>query len=300
MPLSANLKVRLISAAVMVVVIYGALVLSEYTRWAMMAAILTLGAWEYARMVSSKFNGSAGAAVPPGAEASAPKKGPGVAWLAGLVTFVFAIPHFPGLLDNSIALSASPDIWLWGVSIAAVLLFTLIGFRFVDISEMAPWIYLQLFGCAYFGIYAAGIFGLLTDYSGWRGIFPLLMVQIAIATADSGAYFTGRRFGKNKLAPSISSGKTIEGALGGAALTVLVVSLLGPKLLHTGFLANLGLGLILCLTAIVGDLFISILKRYTGTKDSSNLIPGHGGVLDRFDALFFSAPVAVFYLQLVQ
>jgi phosphatidate cytidylyltransferase len=117
---------------------------------------------------------------------------------------------------------------------------------------------------------------------------------------DDGADFTGRKFGRNKLAPTISSGKTREGAYGGVALTVLITALLGPKLLHTGLFANLGLGLVLALSAIVGDLFISILKRYTGTKDSSRLIPGHGGILDRFDALIFAAPIALFYLQLVR
>jgi phosphatidate cytidylyltransferase len=284
----SNLRLRLISAAVMIVVIYGALILSEQTRWAAMAAILALGAWEYSRMITAKYAGPED------------QKSPGASWLAGALVLAFTLPHYPGFLDNSVSLSASPDLWLWGVSIASVLVFTLLGFRYADISVMAPWIYLQLFGCAFFGIYASAAFGLLTDYPGWKGIFPLLMVQIAIAAADSGAYFTGRKFGKRKLAPTISSGKTVEGAMGGAALTVLVVALLGPKLLHTGLLANLGLGLALSGTAILGDLFISILKRYTGTKDSSNLIPGHGGVLDRFDALLFAAPVAVFYLHLVQ
>lgn len=284
----SNLTVRLISAAVMLVLTYTALILGPYSRWAVMSLILSVGAWEWSRMITSKYSGPDNG------------KSPHVAWLAGLFVFTFTLAHFPGLLESAVSLSASPDIWLWGASIAAVLTFTLIGFRFADISIMAPWIYLQLFGCAFFGIYAAGAYGLLTESPGWKGIFPLLMVQIAIATADSGAYFTGRKFGKNKLAPTISSGKTIEGALGGAALTVLIVALLGPKLLHTGLLANLGLGLVLSVTAIVGDLFISILKRYSGAKDSSNLIPGHGGILDRFDALLFSAPVAVFYLHLVQ
>lgn len=284
----SNLAVRIISAAVMLLLIYGALVAGVHSRWAVIALILAVGAWEYARMIDSKF---AGALIPPG------MKSPGIAWLTGIFVFTFTIPHFPGLLEESVHLSSSPDLWLWGTSIAAVLTFTLAGFRFVDIANLAPWLFLQLFGLAYFGIYAAGIYGLLTHQDGWKGIFPLLMVQIAIATADSGAYFTGRKFGKRKLAPTISSGKTIEGAIGGAALTVLVVALLGPKLLHTGLWFNLGLGLVLCGTAILGDLFISILKRYTATKDSSNIIPGHGGILDRFDALFFSAPVAAFYLQ---
>lgn len=284
----SNLSVRLISAAVMLVLTYSALVLGPYSRWAVISLILSVGAWEWSRMITAKYAGPEGG------------KSPNVAWLAGCMVFTYTLAQFPGLLENFASLSASPDIWLWGVSITAVLAFTLIGFRFADISIMAPWIYLQLFGCAFFGIYAAGTYGLLTESPGWKGVFPLILVQIAIATADSGAYFTGRKFGRNKLAPTISSGKTVEGALGGAALTILVVALLGPKLLHTGLAANLGLGLVLCVTAIVGDLFISILKRYSGAKDSSNLIPGHGGILDRFDALLFSAPVAVFYLELVR
>jgi len=279
----SNLAARALSAAVMIVVIYGALVLSPRTRWAAIALVLVLGAWEFARMVSAKLQGP-----------------PGMAWISGALVFLYVVPHYPGLVGGSIRLSASPSIWLWGVSIAAVLAFTLLGFRRLDIASMAPWIYIQLFGCAYFGIYAAALFGLLDDFPGWKGIFPLIMVQVAIATADTGAYFSGRKFGKNKLAPSISSGKTVEGAIGGALLTVAVTLILGPLLLETGLLANLGLGLVLSATAIMGDLFISILKRYAGFKDSSQLIPGHGGILDRFDALFFSAPVAAFYLHLVR
>lgn len=279
----SNLAVRSLSAAVMLVVIYGAMVLSPQTRWAAITLILSLGAWEFARMASAKLQGP-----------------PVAAWISAALAFLYVIPHYPGLVDGSIGLSASPSIWLWGVAIASVFIFTMLGFRRLDISAMAPWIYMQVFGCAFFGIYAAAVFGLLDDFPGWKGIFPLIMVQIAIATADTGAYFSGRKFGKNKLAPSISSGKTVEGAIGGAILTVAITLILGPLLLGTGLFANLGLGLLLSATAILGDLFISILKRYAGFKDSSGLIPGHGGVLDRFDALFFSAPVAVFYLHLVR
>lgn len=266
----------------MAVVLYGSMVLSVASRWTVIAAILALGAWEFSRMLNVKF------------------RGPGVAWIAGGMVFAFAIPHFPGLADGSASLASSPSAWLWALSILSVMVFTLIGFSRLDIGDMAPWIYLQLFGCVWFGIYASALFGLVETYAGWRGIFPLMMVQIAIAAADAGAYFTGRKFGKTKLAPAISSGKTREGAYGGVAITVLITALLGPKLLHTGFLANVGLGLVLALSAIVGDLFISILKRYTGTKDSSHLIPGHGGILDRFDALIFAAPIALFYLQIVR
>lgn len=277
----SNLKVRVISAAAMIVAIYGCLTASFVSRWAVLAVILALGAWEFSRMLSAKY------------------QGPAVAWLSAAITFAFTIPYYPGFTDAGIRLSAIPAGWAWGLAILSVLAFTLLGFRYVDISGMAPWIYLQIFACAYFGLYASALFGLLRPQAGWRGVFPLLLIQIAIACADTGAYFTGRRFGKRKLAPSISSGKTVEGAYGGTALAVLAAALLGPKLLHTGLAANLGLGLILGLTAIMGDLFISILKRYAGVKDSSHLIPGHGGILDRFDSFIFSAPVALFYLQIV-
>jgi phosphatidate cytidylyltransferase len=277
----SNLKVRIISAAAMIVAIYGCLTASFISRWAVLAVILALGAWEFSRMLNAKY------------------QGPAVAWLSAAITFAFTIPYYPGFTGAGIRLSAIPADWAWGLAILSVLAFTLLGFRYVDISGMAPWIYLQIFACAYFGLYASALFGLLRPQAGWRGVFPLLLIQIAIACADTGAYFTGRRFGKRKLAPSISSGKTVEGAYGGTALAVLAAALLGPKLLHTSLAANLGLGLILGLTAIMGDLFISILKRYAGVKDSSHLIPGHGGILDRFDSFIFSAPVALFYLQIV-
>jgi len=278
----SNLTLRLISAVAMIVIIYGLLVASFVTRWAALALIIAIGAWEFARMVNVKY------------------RGPAVAWVAGLIVFAFAVPYFPGLMDDATGVAATPATWIWALSILSVLAFTLLGFRFLDIDGMAPWIYMQIFGCAYFGLYASALFGLLQPHTGWRGIFPLIMIQIAIAAADTGAYFVGRKFGKRKLAPSISAGKTIEGAYGGTAFTVLVTVLLGPKLLHTGLAANLGLGLALAVTAVSGDLFISILKRYVGMKDSSHLIPGHGGILDRFNSLIFSAPIALFYLQIVQ
>ncbi len=253
---------------------FSALVLNVNTRWAVMALMLTLGAWEYSRMVSKSFSG------------------PQIAWFPALLVLLSTLMYLPGF-------SAIPRETLhWGLAVTGVLTFTLLGFRYLNISAMAPWIYLQLFGCGYFGWYAAGMYALVRPETGWHGIFPLLLVQLAIATADTGAYVTGRAFGKRKLAPSISSGKTVEGAVGGAILTTVLVMAVGPTLLKTSGMENLGLGLVLSGTAILGDLFISILKRHAGAKDSSHLIPGHGGVLDRFDALFFSAPVAAFYLSL--
>ena len=112
--------------------------------------------------------------------------------------------------------------------------------------------------------------------------------------ADIGAYFAGRSFGKHKLAPAISPGKTWEGAIGGAVAVLAYGLLLSSKLPPTlaGNLPLLLMVLVL-LTAIsiLGDLFESLLKRQAGLKDSSNVLPGHGGVLDRIDSLTSTLPL---------
>lgn len=270
----SNLSVRIVSAVVMALVCTSAMVVDTRSRWVVLAAFLSLAAWEWSRMIRAKLGG------------------PEAAWAAGAVVLLLLLARFPGI-------GLPEDAWAWGLACASTLLFTVLGFRFLDIAAMAPWIYLHLFGIAYFGLYASALFDLAWPYAGFKGIYPFLLILILIASADTGAYFTGRKFGKVKLAPTISSGKTREGAVGGAAATTVMALALGPIFLDTGWLVNIGLGLLMAVTAILGDLFISVLKRWSGVKDSSRLIPGHGGVLDRFDALFFSAPVAVFYLKLV-
>ena len=121
----------------------------------------------------------------------------------------------------------------------------------------------------------------------------LLAVLAVVWMADVAAYFSGKAFGKRKLAPSISPGKTWEGAIGGAVGVVLY-----GIALRIGFaFAPLSLTLwVLCLlgvtaVSVVGDLFESMLKRQAGIKDSSNVLPGHGGVLDRIDSLTSTLPV---------
>ncbi len=131
---------------------------------------------------------------------------------------------------------------------------------------------------------------------------PLLLLLLVIAVSDTAQYYTGRTLGRRKLAPVVSPGKTIEGAVGGIVAAALVTALAGPRLLEavpvsTVVFAGLGAGL--SLSGIVGDLFESLLKRGADVKDSSSLIPGHGGVLDRIDAYLFAGPVFYVFLGLV-
>jgi len=119
----------------------------------------------------------------------------------------------------------------------------------------------------------------------------ILCFMASVWAADVGAYFVGKRFGKTKLAPQVSPGKTVEGMFGGVAFMLLVYV---PTLFYLfDFKAALLLLVTLVITTLVsvgGDLFESKMKRYSGLKDSSQILPGHGGILDRIDSLLSGAP----------
>ena len=125
-----------------------------------------------------------------------------------------------------------------------------------------------------------------------HGQLLILLLLFIIWAADSGAYFAGRAFGRHKLAPLISPGKTREGLFGGLLLAVAVALPLAglAGILPSALAAFTALTLVTVLTSAAGDLFISLHKRTVGLKDSGRLFPGHGGVLDRFDSLMAAAP----------
>jgi phosphatidate cytidylyltransferase len=120
---------------------------------------------------------------------------------------------------------------------------------------------------------------------------------------DTGAYFVGKTIGRRKLIPSVSPGKSVEGAIGGLVLTVIISVVYARFLLRP--YSGLGLsvskavlfGVLISITAQVGDLVASLMKRDAGVKDSSKILPGHGGIVDRFDSLFFVMPVAFLLLN---
>lgn len=125
-----------------------------------------------------------------------------------------------------------------------------------------------------------------------RGPEVVLALLLLIWIADSAAYFVGRRFGRHKLAPGISPGKTLEGVYGAlAGMLVFGVGLFFWGVLSLPLWQILVLCLVSGLFSIVGDLFESLLKRRRGLKDSGYLLPGHGGVLDRIDSLLAAAPI---------
>lgn len=145
---------------------------------------------------------------------------------------------------------------------------------------------------------AAGVFVLLPAMHGlaWlHGLSPwwLLALMLMIWSADVGAYFAGKQWGRSKLAPRISPGKTWAGVWGGLALAA-GLSLIVASLLFADWMMVAGLVLLVVpvvLFSVVGDLTESLMKRQAQMKDSGRLLPGHGGIMDRFDSLFAAAPV---------
>lgn len=158
-----------------------------------------------------------------------------------------------------------------------------------------------------------GLMGLLILAATWLsvvflktlpgGAWLVILLIVGVAAADIGAYFFGRRFGRHKLAPAVSPGKTWEGMWGGVfaviVVTVIVWQSLPPSLAHLRVSALIMLGLSLAAASVLGDLTISMVKRTGGVKDSSGLLPGHGGVLDRIDSICGAAPVLALGLILV-
>lgn len=161
---------------------------------------------------------------------------------------------------------------LWKSKIIKILLayFTLLPF-FVGMVELR--------GIAYFN-------------NSYQGAFCLLYVLVLVWATDSGAYFAGRSFGKYKLAPKVSPGKTIEGFLGGVILSLIIsIIVYFSHYFPISFFNLIMSSIFAILASVVGDLTESMFKRDAKIKDSGHLIPGHGGILDRIDSLTAAVPV---------
>jgi phosphatidate cytidylyltransferase len=163
-----------------------------------------------------------------------------------------------------------------------------------------------LFGIVYMGLFAASFIGIREFYSPIEeqynnGGFLVISIFASIWICDSAAYYGGTALGKHKLFPRVSPKKSWEGALFGFFFSVF--TMIAAKLIVLHFLnwnSTFALGVIIGIIGQFGDLVESLFKRDAMVKDSSNLIPGHGGIFDRFDSLLFTAPVIYLYLIYVQ
>ncbi len=158
-----------------------------------------------------------------------------------------------------------------------------------------------LIGIFYIGLFSSTIILIRESYSGTfhynNGGLIIISIFITLWITDSAAYFLGSAFGKHKLFPRVSPNKSWEGAIAGFIFAIITMIVLQAFLITFLTLTNaIVLGIIVGLFGQIGDLIESLIKRDTGVKDSSNIIPGHGGIFDRFDSLIFSSPFIFIYI----
>ncbi|MDH5302326.1 MAG: phosphatidate cytidylyltransferase [Gammaproteobacteria bacterium] len=263
------LKQRLITAAILIpLVIWGILGLPTSYLLAVLALFVLQGAWEWTRLVGWKAQSHR------------------IVFVVVIASLVLNGYFFLQYGSASLVLFAVSLVWwLWGIG-------RIVRYRGEPGVETRNWLVNALHGVVIL-VPTWVALGYLHSL-GEHGPYLLIMLMVLIWGADSGAYFAGRKFGKRKLAPFVSPGKSIEGVLGGV-LASLVFALIGGWLLGYDSGKALGLfvllSLITVLLSVEGDLMESLYKRRAGVKDSGTLLPGHGGVLDRIDSMTAAAPV---------
>ena len=201
-----------------------------------------------------------------------------------------------GILVAAAVVSGRSQLLGAGLALAVVLGLILPLVRTTDPLGATQRLGLSLLGVLYFGFLTPHIVLLRAGDDGWRWV---LFTVFTAMGSDSGGYFAGRAFGRHRLAPSVSPGKTVEGGIGAIAgavcIAVLARVLIIPQL---GLREAMVLGAIVSVLAQLGDLCESALKRAFGAKDSGWIIPGHGGILDRLDSLLFPIVFAYYYSAL--
>ncbi|AZA77984.1 phosphatidate cytidylyltransferase [Chryseobacterium sp. G0186] len=167
----------------------------------------------------------------------------------------------------------------------------------LGIAVLLYFIFLKLSTQQLFGIFIALLVclfafpHLLWIRSNSNGLSSIIFIVVVTELNDVFQYLMGKFFGKHKIVPQISPNKTLEGFIGGVLLTIILSNILGFFLLNTSVLTNSITGMALGVSGFCGDIFMSYLKRKTEVKDTGNLLPGHGGLLDRMDSLIFNAPL---------
>lgn len=260
---------RVMTAGLLLVGFVAALFWAPAPLWAaLIAGVVGIAAHEWARL----------AQFPPGVQ---------VLYALALGGMALLLPYVPGM---DIALLRN------GLLVIAALFWVMV----------APlWLALRWRGQRVFLRAALGVVVLLPTWTALlylreRGPWVLLMVLAVVWVADTAAFFAGRQFGQHKLAPRISPGKTREGVIGAMLALVLYASAVSAAVVGLRIVGALVLAMALLYFAVLGDLFESWIKRVSDTKDSGSLLPGHGGVLDRIDALTAALPIAAGVLILAE
>ena len=263
---------RVITALILIPLVLAALFWLGTPGWAVFAAVVTgLGGWEWGALSGYRMPARVG---------------------LGLLVAVLVFFLAPG---DQFVFHAP---WLWPVLVAAGVFWVIVA----PLWLRARWsLRNTLLKGALPGVLLLVAAGLaLITLRAQAGAVALLAIMAVAWVADTAAYFSGKAFGKHKLAPAISPGKTWEG-VAGAMLGITVYTLVLSQVTNLEIWKLVVAGWLLTAVSIVGDLMESLFKRQAGLKDSSQLLPGHGGVLDRVDSLLAILPLAaLFWSWLIQ
>jgi phosphatidate cytidylyltransferase len=207
---------------------------------------------------------------------------------AGLiVSFIFDAP------------GKAPELLLIALAAFLIIVFITQTFRFQkDFSKMLTGMGATVLGVMYVAFLGGFLVSTRVGFDPVLSTKLLLFFFVVIFGSDSGQYFSGKAFGKHKLAPVISPGKTVEGAVGGliaaAGFGALCTLVFFPELPYK---FSVPLGIVMAALGMLGDLAESAIKRGAGAKDAASILPGHGGLLDRLDSLLFNAPLLYYFAR---
>ena len=268
-----ELLTRSISGLVLVVVLLGCIFASPWAYAALLLFIVAVGTFEMSRLM--KMDSPVGICI-----------GEAVVLCAFVVAALVALQVIgQRWLLLELALLMVPFLYaLFSVKHDAKPIFT---YLFASLTYLSLPSSLMLF------MYREDLFGSLA------GPGLIVLVFCLLWANDIFAYLTGRLLGKHKLFPRISPGKTIEGSIGGLVFTIIAMVVFAHYAEWLPLVKGIGMAIFAVVFGTLGDLCESMLKRQAGVKDSGKLIPGHGGILDRFDSVMFSVPFIFVYLLLL-
>lgn len=265
------LKQRVVTAIVIAAVFFSALFFSSPYSFSLMTAVVVVyAAWEWSNLAGFSHRLVR------------------LIYALGLALLFIASGYMLGLSESSsLDLAAGKTLMAWLAPWWAIALLWVQGYPSSALLWGSRWV--------------RGLMGNLVLMPAWlamvilihahQGEWLIMIVVLIVAFADIGAYFSGRAFGKHKLATNVSPKKTWEGLVGGVVANLIFVALLLLALNVDQWPMLLGLVMITVLASVLGDLLESMVKRHRGIKDSGNILPGHGGILDRLDSLTAALPL---------
>ncbi len=290
----SNLAQRLITAFIAIPVVFGLLWFNDFSRIGLMCFLGGVGAWEWASMVRKMY------------------QGPDMRVFSFIATVALTLAW--ALSKGGFFGLSSPVPCVVGMACLVIFAgYISVAYSKVCIENLFPWLALHLAAPLYVGLWGGMNVLMMGNGQGLEHCYAFILVMTSMWLCDTVAYFFGKfaagkgPFGRHLFAPSISPKKTWEGSVAGTLATVAWVAYWSSQTaalsafnVQIDIVKGCVLGLLIAISGQAGDLLMSALKRWSGTKDSGNLFVGHGGVLDRCDSFYLTAPMLYILLDCME